>query len=168
MNRFYHILRNIFVRASSFISDVYTSALQGYRKQGRVLRSTEVQWLSARICPVKRDGSGWFINPPLPGWQIRPDERTLEREEFGLVRYWKALDLREATTSMGSSNYAKPEPGGLPGGGFARAERVKGRHANELGKRHLIEDGNVIRPICEQFGSMSFCLDSARLLHKAN
>lgn len=57
---------------------------------------------------------------------------------------------------MGNSNYAKP--GGLPGGGFARAERVKGRHANELGKRHLIEDGNVIRPICEQFGSMSFCL----------
>lgn len=79
-----------------------------YQKQGRVLRSTEVQWLSARICPVKRDGSGWFINPPLPGWQIRPDERTLERVEFGLVGYWKALDLREATTSMGSSNYANP------------------------------------------------------------
>lgn len=61
---------------------------------------------------------------------------------------------------MGSSNYANPSFPSLlhPGGGFARAERVKGRHANELGKRHLIEDGNVIRPICEQFGSMSFCL----------
>lgn len=69
--------------------------------------------LKSSGCPqefarVKRDGSGWFINPPLLGWQIRPDERTLEREEFGLVRYWKALDLREATTSMGSSNYANP------------------------------------------------------------
>lgn len=56
---------------------------------------------------------------------------------------------------MGSSNYANPSK--PPASGFTRAERVKGRHANELGKRHLIEDGNVIRPICEQFGSMSFC-----------
>lgn len=95
------------------------------------------------------------------------DERTLVRRGMvGLVRYWKALDLRGATTSMGSSNYANP--GQPPAGGFARAERVKGRHANELGKRHLIEDGNVIRPICEQFGSDVFLFGLARFSHKVN
>jgi len=77
------------------------------------------------------------------------------------VRYWKALDLR-SNHLYGQLKLRQPKlPLSLPlypGGGFARAERVKGRHANELGKRHLIEDGNVIRPICEQFGSMSFCL----------
>lgn len=54
-----------------FISDEVRN-IDGHRKQGRVLRSTEVQWLSARICPVKRDGSGWFINPP-PSWMADSD-----------------------------------------------------------------------------------------------
>lgn len=47
-----------------------------HRKPGRTVRATVLERPAARIYPVKRDGSGWFISLPLPGFQSTG--RTLE------------------------------------------------------------------------------------------
>lgn len=65
-------------------------------KPGRTVRATVLQWPAARIYPVKRDGSGWFISLPLPG--LQSTGRTNVRG-VGLVRHWTALDLRVGATA---------------------------------------------------------------------
>jgi len=56
-----------------------------------------------------QEGRERLVYQSTPSWIADPTGRTdVGAGRLGLVRYGKALDLREATTSMDSSNYANP------------------------------------------------------------
>ena len=87
------------------------------RKPGRTVRATVLERPTARIYPVKRDGSGWFIS--LTPFLDCPVDWTNVRG-VGLARHRTALDLRVAATV---GRLKLPPTYLLDVGGFAGTER---------------------------------------------